>query len=93
MKEERVKASNILRGPKHKEFTGNKEAFIEMIRKALYLSKICSYAQGFAQLQSASEEYNWNLKPGEISMIFRGDASFGQASWKKSNMHMTVALN
>ncbi|WP_173105321.1 NADP-dependent phosphogluconate dehydrogenase [Bacillus sp. KH172YL63] len=72
MKEERVKASNILRGPKHKEFTGNKEAFIEMIRKALYLSKICSYAQGFAQLQSASEEYNWNLKPGEISMIFRG---------------------
>ena len=49
MKEERVKASKILRGPKNKEFTGNKEDFIEMIRKALYLSKICSYAQGFAQ--------------------------------------------
>jgi 6-phosphogluconate dehydrogenase len=72
MKEERVKASKILRGPKNTEFNGNKEEFVEMIRKALYLSKICSYAQGFAQLQSASKEYNWNLKPGEISMIFRG---------------------
>ncbi|MBW3114179.1 MULTISPECIES: NADP-dependent phosphogluconate dehydrogenase [Bacillaceae] len=72
MKEERVKASKILRGPKNKEFKGDKQEFIEMIRKALYLSKICSYAQGFAQLQSASDEYNWNLKPGEISMIFRG---------------------
>lgn len=72
MKEERVKASKILRGPKNSEFSGNKEEFIEMIRKALYLSKICSYAQGFAQLQSASKEYNWNLKPGEIAMIFRG---------------------
>ncbi|MCR8849102.1 NADP-dependent phosphogluconate dehydrogenase [Rossellomorea sp. SC111] len=72
MKEERVKASKILRGPKNKEFTGNKQEFIEMIRKALYLSKICSYAQGFAQLQSASDEYGWDLKPGEISMIFRG---------------------
>jgi 6-phosphogluconate dehydrogenase len=72
MKEERVKASKILRGPKNSEFSGNKEEFVEMIRKALYLSKICSYAQGFAQLQSASKEYNWNLKPGEISMIFRG---------------------
>jgi 6-phosphogluconate dehydrogenase len=72
MKEERVKASKILKGPKNKTFSGNKEDFIEMIRKALYLSKICSYAQGFAQLQSASDEYNWNLKPGEISMIFRG---------------------
>lgn len=72
MKEERVKASKILRGPKHVEFNGNKIEFVEMIRKALYLSKICSYAQGFAQLQSASREYNWNLKPGEISMIFRG---------------------
>ncbi|MGG4167257.1 NADP-dependent phosphogluconate dehydrogenase [Rossellomorea vietnamensis] len=72
MKEERVKASKILSGPKNKEFTGNKQEFIEMIRKALYLSKICSYAQGFAQLQSASDEYGWDLKPGEISMIFRG---------------------
>ena len=72
MKEERVRASNILNGPVKKTFTGNKEAFIELIRKTLYLSKICSYAQGFAQFKVASEEYGWNLKPGEIAMIFRG---------------------
>ena len=53
-------------------FTGDKEAFIESIRKALYMSKICSYAQGFAQMKAASEEYNWNLQYGDIAMIFRG---------------------
>jgi 6-phosphogluconate dehydrogenase len=72
MKEERVKASNILKGPAKKEFSGDKKDFIELIRKTLYLSKIVSYAQGFAQLKMASAEYDWNLKPGEISMIFRG---------------------
>jgi 6-phosphogluconate dehydrogenase len=72
MKEERVRASNILQGPAKQEFSGNKKDFIELIRKSLYLSKIVSYAQGFSQLKVASEEYNWNLKPGEISMIFRG---------------------
>lgn len=72
MKEERVKASGILRGPEVVGFTGDKEAFIESVRKALYMSKICSYAQGFAQLRAASEEYGWDLKYGEIAMIFRG---------------------
>ncbi|MFC0472315.1 NADP-dependent phosphogluconate dehydrogenase [Halalkalibacter kiskunsagensis] len=71
MKEERVKASKILRGP-NAVFEGDKKEFVEKIRKALYLSKICSYAQGFAQMKVASEEYNWNLNLGDISMIFRG---------------------
>ena len=53
-------------------FTGDKKAFIESVRKALYMSKICSYAQGFAQMRAASEEYNWDLQYGEIAMIFRG---------------------
>lgn len=72
MKEERVRASKVLAGPAKKAFAGNKEAFIELIRKTLYLSKICSYAQGFAQFKVASVEYDWNLQPGEIAMIFRG---------------------
>lgn len=72
MKDERVKASKILRGPSVQEFSGNKQAFIELIRKTLYLSKIVSYAQGFAQYKVASVEYGWDLKPGEIAMIFRG---------------------
>ncbi len=72
MKEERVEASKILRGPAGKNFTGDRKSFIESVRKALYMSKICSYAQGFAQLRAASEEYGWDLRYGDIAMIFRG---------------------
>ncbi|MCE4047129.1 MULTISPECIES: NADP-dependent phosphogluconate dehydrogenase [Bacillaceae] len=72
MKEERIKASKVLTGPEIKPFTGDKAAYIESVRKALYLSKIVSYAQGFAQMRSASEEYSWDLNYGEIAMIFRG---------------------
>ncbi|MEE4534281.1 NADP-dependent phosphogluconate dehydrogenase [Bacillus velezensis] len=72
MKEERVKASGLLSGPDVKPVTENKEELIELVRKALFMSKICSYAQGFAQMKAASEEYNWDLKYGEIAMIFRG---------------------
>ncbi|MFU1718854.1 NADP-dependent phosphogluconate dehydrogenase [Bacillus velezensis] len=72
MKEERVKASSLLSGPDVKPVTENKEELIEAVRKALFMSKICSYAQGFAQMKAASEEYNWDLKYGEIAMIFRG---------------------
>lgn len=72
LKEERVAASRILPGPDAKEFAGDKEAMIEAIRKALYMSKICSYAQGFAQMREASEFYNWNLDYGKIAMIWRG---------------------
>ncbi|MGA5690305.1 NADP-dependent phosphogluconate dehydrogenase [Cytobacillus pseudoceanisediminis] len=72
MKEERVNASKVLRGPAASEFKDDKKAFIESVRKALYMSKICSYAQGFAQMRAASEEYGWDLKYGDIAMIFRG---------------------
>ncbi|MFD1134550.1 NADP-dependent phosphogluconate dehydrogenase [Paenibacillus urinalis] len=72
MKEERVQASKILSGPDTKPYDGDAKEFIEAVRKALYASKIASYAQGFAQLRSASDEYNWNLNFGSIAMIFRG---------------------
>ncbi|AST97855.1 NADP-dependent phosphogluconate dehydrogenase [Shouchella clausii] len=72
MKEERVKASQILSGPEKKPFTGNKQELIERIRQALYFSKVLSYAQGFSQLKSMSLEMNWNLQYGEIAKIFRG---------------------
>ena len=72
MKEERVAASGILTGPKAQSFSGDQKKFIESVRKALYMSKICSYAQGFAQMRAASEEYDWNLQYGDIAMIFRG---------------------
>jgi 6-phosphogluconate dehydrogenase len=72
MKQERVAASKVLSGPAQKPFDGDRKSFIEAVRKALYASKICSYAQGFAQMRSASEEYNWDLDFGSIAMIFRG---------------------
>ncbi|WP_026672026.1 NADP-dependent phosphogluconate dehydrogenase [Alkalihalobacterium bogoriense] len=72
MKDERVKASSILSGPTNTTFVGDKSQLIETIRKALYFSKIVSYAQGFAQLRAASTDFNWDLQYGEIAMIFRG---------------------
>ncbi|WP_088014648.1 NADP-dependent phosphogluconate dehydrogenase [Gottfriedia acidiceleris] len=72
MKDERVKASKLLSGPSTNTYSGDKEQLIEDVRKALYMSKICSYAQGFAQLRAASDEYNWDLQYGDIAMIFRG---------------------
>ncbi|UPK41800.1 NADP-dependent phosphogluconate dehydrogenase [Paenibacillus pabuli] len=72
MKDERVAASKILNGPATEAFSGDKKAFIENVRKALFASKIVSYAQGFAQMRAASDEYGWDLKYGNIAMIFRG---------------------
>ncbi|KOY16365.1 NADP-dependent phosphogluconate dehydrogenase [Paenibacillus xylanivorans] len=72
MKDERVAASKILNGPTTEAFSGDKKAFIENVRKALFASKIVSYAQGFAQMRAASDEYGWDLKYGNIAMIFRG---------------------
>ena len=60
-------------GCEHAPFTGSdRAAFLEAIRQALYASKICSYAQGFALLKTASERYDWNLDLGGIALLFRG---------------------
>ena len=70
-KEERVTASKILNGPP-KKFTGDKKAFIEDIRKALFASKIVSYAQGYVLMREAAKEYGWNLNNGGIALMWRG---------------------
>ncbi|UCZ54331.1 NADP-dependent phosphogluconate dehydrogenase [Bacillus shivajii] len=72
LKEERVHASSILKGPERPELTVEKKDVIEAVRKALYMSKICSYAQGLSQLKAASDEYDWDLDVGGIAMIWRG---------------------
>jgi 6-phosphogluconate dehydrogenase len=71
LKNERVAASKQLTGPEPK-FSGDKKAFIDAIRDALYASKVCSYAQGFALMAEAAREYDWTLNFGEIAMIWRG---------------------
>jgi 6-phosphogluconate dehydrogenase len=70
LKSERVAAAKILSGPTAR-FEGNRAEFIEMIRQALYASKICSYAQGFQLLRAANEEYQWHLDFGVISSLWR----------------------
>ena len=71
IKDERVAASKVLKGPKPK-FSGDRKKFIDDIRQALYASKIISYAQGFQMMRAAAKEYGWNLNYGGIALMWRG---------------------
>jgi 6-phosphogluconate dehydrogenase len=71
MKDERVEASKVLSGPAPK-FEGDKKAFIEDIKQALYASKIVSYAQGYVLMKYAAKEFGWNLNNGGIALMWRG---------------------
>ena len=71
VKDERVRAAEILKGP-IPFFGGDKKAFIDDIRDALYASKIVSYAQGYALMKAAAEEYKWELNYGGIALMWRG---------------------
>jgi 6-phosphogluconate dehydrogenase len=68
---ERKTAARQLKGPSRK-FEGDKDEFLEALQDALYASKICTYAQGFALMSAAAREYNWELNLGDIAMIWRG---------------------
>jgi 6-phosphogluconate dehydrogenase len=70
IKEERVAASGILKGPLP-VYDGDRSSFVEEIRQALYASKICSYAQGFHLLRMAAAEYGWDLDYGSIALMWR----------------------
>ena len=72
IKEERVAASKVIGGEPASPFSGDKKLFIEMVRQALYASKICSYAQGFQLMRMAAKEYGWDLHYGEIALLWRG---------------------
>jgi 6-phosphogluconate dehydrogenase len=71
IKPERVVAAKKIKGPR-KRYRGDREKFIEGIRKALFASKVCSYAQGFAMMRAAGQEYGWDLNFGNIAKIWRG---------------------
>ena len=71
LKEERVEASKVLSGPKAK-FVGDKKQFIDDLGKALYASKMVSYAQGYVLMRYAAKEYGWNLNNGGIALMWRG---------------------
>jgi len=71
MKDERVLASSVLRGP-DAAFGGDREAFIADLGNALYASKIVSYAQGFTLLREAAREFHWDMSYGNIALLWRG---------------------
>jgi len=71
VKEERVAASKVLEGPKHAK-AEDRQQFIEDVRRALYCSKIVSYAQGYMLLREAAKEQGWNLNMGGIALMWRG---------------------
>ncbi|MBR5986125.1 MAG: decarboxylating NADP(+)-dependent phosphogluconate dehydrogenase, partial [Clostridia bacterium] len=71
MKEERVVAADVFPHAVP-AFEGDKEAFIEDIRKALLASKIVSYAQGYTLMRAAAKNYGWNLNYGGIALMWRG---------------------
>jgi len=71
LKEEREAAAKVLTGPQP-QFNGDRQAFVEDIRRALYAAKIVSYAQGCALMRAASETYGWNLNYGGIALLWRG---------------------
>ncbi len=72
LKDERVAAAKVLKGPKAKPSVGDRAAFIENVRRALYCSKIISYSQGYMLLKAAAKENGWNLNMGGIALMWRG---------------------
>ena len=72
LKNERLVASKVLEGPKPVRFTGDRKAFLEDLRKALFASKVVSYAQGYSLMRAAAKEYGWDLNYGGIALLWRG---------------------
>lgn len=72
LRDERVRASKVLAGPKQTLKVQDKKEFITQISRALYASKIVSYAQGFMLLREAAKRFNWSLNYGSIALMWRG---------------------
>lgn len=71
-KEERLAASKVLEGPRPAKFAGDRQAFLEDLHKALFASKVVSYAQGYSLMRAAAGTYGWNLNYGGIALMWRG---------------------
>jgi 6-phosphogluconate dehydrogenase len=72
LKDERVRASKILTGPKNKKFNGDKDVFVKQLGQALYAAKLISYAQGFMLMREAAKDNNWDLNNAGIALMWRG---------------------
>ncbi|CAO3646735.1 unnamed protein product [Cunninghamella echinulata] len=72
LKDERTRASKVLKGPTNVKFTGDKKAFIDQLGQALYAAKIVSYAQGYMLMRQAAKDYDWKLNNAGIALMWRG---------------------
>ncbi|CAG8787019.1 14362_t:CDS:2, partial [Racocetra fulgida] len=72
LKDERIRASKLLKGPENAKFCGDKKTFIKQLGQALYASKLISYAQGFMLLREAAKDNKWNLNYAGIALMWRG---------------------
>ncbi|KAI8394296.1 6-phosphogluconate dehydrogenase, decarboxylating [Radiomyces spectabilis] len=72
LKDERVRASKILAGPKDAKYNGDKKQFLDQLGQALYAAKIVSYAQGFMLMRQAAKDYGWKLNYAGIALMWRG---------------------
>lgn len=70
VKPERVEASKVFTD-KPQVSIEDREALLEDLEQAVYASKITSYAQGFALLTAASDAHGWDLKLGDIALLWR----------------------
>jgi len=71
MKDRRIEAAKVFK-PVNSKIAGDRAQFISDIRKALYASKIISYAQGYMLMRAAAEQNKWNLNYGGIALMWRG---------------------
>ena len=71
LKDERLGAEEMLRGPRP-SFSGDRSAFVEAVRRAMYASKIVSYAQGYMLMREAALQHGWDLNYGGIALMWRG---------------------
>ena len=72
LKDERILASQFLPSVQEEHPVKDVEGFLRHMEYALYASKLISYAQGFVLLQTASEEFKWDLQYGSIALMWRG---------------------
>ena len=86
-KEERVRASKVLSGPK-KTPPQDREAFVRDLKDALYAAKLISYAQGYTLMRAAAKAYGWNLHYGNIALMWRGGCIIRSACLGLSLIHI-----
>ena len=72
MKDARVAASAVLRGPEVAAGAGDAAALADDVRDALYAAKLCAYAQGMSLIRAASDNFKWGIELGELARIWKG---------------------